>query len=65
MQALSQRDLAVKAGLSLATINRVEKGLHKPSPKTIRKLALALNTSPETLLSRQLRLLKQENEKLI
>lgn len=58
LRALSQRDLAGKAGLSLATINRAEKGLHKPSPKTLRRLAKALHTTPEILLSHQLQLLE-------
>ncbi len=56
LKALSQRDLATKSGISLATINRVEKGVHKPSPRTIRKLAQALDTSPEVLIAQQLKM---------
>lgn len=58
LRALSQRDLADKAGVSLATINRAERGLHKPSPKTIRRLAKALDVTPEKLLATQLQLLE-------
>jgi len=58
LKALSQRELAAKAGLSLATINRTERGLHKPSPKTVRKLARALGTNPQALLTKQLKLLE-------
>ena len=43
---LSQRDLAEKAGVSYATICRLETGKQKPNFKTIRKLAEALDVHP-------------------
>jgi transcriptional regulator with XRE-family HTH domain len=43
---ISQADLAKESGVSEATINRLEKGLHKPSFKTIRDLAKALGVEP-------------------
>ena len=39
---LSQGELADKAGVTKATVNRLEKELHKPTYRTIRKLAAAL-----------------------
>ncbi len=58
MKALSQRDLAALAGISVTTVNRVETGLRHPIPSTVRKLAQALGVSPDKLLSDQLRLLE-------
>ena len=57
-RALSQSELAAAAGLNIATVNRIEKGHHKPRPGTIRKLAQALRVAPEELLSKQPRLLR-------
>ena len=57
-KALSQRDLAALAGLSVTTVNRVETGLRRPIPSTVRKLAQALGVSPDKLLSDQLRLME-------
>jgi len=58
LRALSQRDLAAKADLNTATVNRIEAGHHKPRPSTIRKLAQVLQVDPAELLSRQTRLLE-------
>lgn len=58
LQALSQRDLANRAQLSLTTICRVENGQCKPMPRTVRKLAKALGVTPDTLLSGQPRLMQ-------
>ncbi len=58
VQALSQRDLALKAKLSVTTINRVETGQCKPMPRTLRKLARALGVTPGQLLSTQPRLIE-------
>jgi len=44
--ALSQRELAAKAGITAATLNRIETGKESPMPKTIRALAAALGVSP-------------------
>ena len=48
-QFISQADLAKKAGLSPAAINRLENGLAKPRWVTIRKLADALGIRPEDI----------------
>jgi transcriptional regulator with XRE-family HTH domain len=46
---LSQRELAKVAGLSPATIFKLENDLAEPHPSTIRKLAKALEVSPSEL----------------
>ncbi len=46
MNYLSQAELARKAGLSTATINRLENGRTKPVFKTIRVLAKSLGVAP-------------------
>ena len=58
LRALSQRELAARAGLSVTTVNRTEVGQRKPMPRTVRKLAEALGVSPEELLSGQYRLIE-------
>ncbi len=58
LRALSQRELAAKAGLSPTTVYRIETGQHKPIPRTLRKLAEALEVRPEELLSEQPRLME-------
>jgi transcriptional regulator with XRE-family HTH domain len=58
LHALSQRELAAQAKLSVTTVNRIETGKHKPMPKTVRKLAGALGVTPEGLLAEQYRLLE-------
>ena len=49
-QFLTQRELAAKAGVGIATIVRVEKGLQSPTFKTIKLLAEALEISPAELV---------------
>ena len=49
-RALSQADLAQKAGVTEATISRLEQPGHSPPrPSTIRKLAAALDIAPHQL----------------
>lgn len=48
---LSQEQLAIDTGLNLRTIQRVESGETVPRGDTLRRLALALNTSPNQLLN--------------
>ena len=55
-KALSQRDLAALANISVSTLNRIETGQRKPMPRTVRKLAEALKVTPEELTSEQHRL---------
>ena len=58
LRALSQRDLAALAKLSVTTVNRIETRQRKPMPRTVRKLAEALGVTPEELLTEQPRLMK-------
>jgi len=58
LRALSQRELAARANLSVTTVNQIEGGQRKPMPRTVRKLAQALEVSPEELLSEQPRLME-------
>ncbi len=52
-KALTQRELAEKSGVALATINRIETGLQKGRISTIRKLAVVLGVDPGELLEEQ------------
>ncbi len=58
LRALSQRELAALAKLSVTTVNRIEIGLRRPMPRTVRKLAEALGVTPEELLAKQPRLME-------
>jgi transcriptional regulator with XRE-family HTH domain len=58
LRALSQRELAARARLSVTTVNRIETMQRRPMPRTIRKLAEALDVTPEELLAEQPRLLE-------
>ena len=55
-KGLTQQDLADKADVDKSTVYRVENLQTQPSPTTIRKLARALDVSPEELQSAQQRL---------
>ena len=52
-KGLTQRDLADKADIDKSTVYRVENLQTTPSPTTIRKLAHALDVTPEELQSAQ------------
>jgi transcriptional regulator with XRE-family HTH domain len=43
---MSQQELAAKSGLTVTTVSRIETDKVKPSVKTIRALALALDYTP-------------------
>jgi transcriptional regulator with XRE-family HTH domain len=58
LRALSQRELAARAKLSITTVNRIETGQRRPIPKTVRKLAEALEVTPEELLAKQPKLME-------
>ncbi|MCH7999847.1 MAG: helix-turn-helix transcriptional regulator [Chloroflexi bacterium] len=47
--ALSQRDLARLAGISVNTVLDLEKSRRRPRPSTRRKLAKALNVAPHEI----------------
>lgn len=49
-QALTQQELANRAGLNLVTINRLERG-YTARPQTIRKIAEALGVTPGELMA--------------
>jgi transcriptional regulator with XRE-family HTH domain len=49
-KVLTQQELADKAGITRATLSRLEAGAENPYPSTIRKLAAALGVEPETLM---------------
>jgi transcriptional regulator with XRE-family HTH domain len=54
MRLLSQRELAERAGLSPTTILKLESGrVDEPHPRTIRKLADALEVDPDELIRRE------------
>ncbi len=48
-RALSQRELAALAGIQQVTVTRLETGSQHPRPRTIRKLAKALDITIEEL----------------
>jgi transcriptional regulator with XRE-family HTH domain len=49
-QALTQRELADKAGIGVNTLNRIELNETEPHMSTIRKLARALSVEPRRLV---------------
>lgn len=49
-RVLSQRELARTAGVTHATVWRLENGFELARPSTVRKLAAALGTEPRELL---------------
>jgi transcriptional regulator with XRE-family HTH domain len=49
-QALTQQELADRAGVNLITINRLERGF-SARPQTIRKIAEALGVEPADLMA--------------
>ena len=49
-RALTQGELAEKAGLTVAALSRIERNNAEPRPTTRRKLAEALGVSPSELI---------------
>lgn len=49
-KALTQEELAQRAGVSRITVARLETGVDEPRPSTTRKLAAALGVEPEALM---------------
>ena len=49
-KALTQQQLADRAGVNRVTIARIEGGKDEPFPTTVRKVADALGVEPEELL---------------
>jgi len=52
-QFLTQRELAEKSGVGVATIARIEKGKRHPTFRTIKRLASALGVKPSELAKRE------------
>ena len=50
-RALTQQELAVRAGVARRTVVALETGPQRPRPGTVRALAAALSTTPERLRS--------------
>lgn len=50
---LTQEELAGRAGIGTATLNRIEKDRVEPHFRTIRKLANALDVDPSELLPKE------------
>jgi transcriptional regulator with XRE-family HTH domain len=51
-RAMSQDDLAEKAGVGKNTVNRLERNHTEPRPSTLRKLARALEVDPAELVGK-------------
>jgi transcriptional regulator with XRE-family HTH domain len=49
-RALTQEELADKAGITVAALSRIERNSAEPRPTTRRKLADALGVQPEELV---------------
>ena len=49
-RALTQEELAAKAGIGKNTVNRIERNQAEPHMSTLRKLAQALGVKPHELL---------------
>ncbi len=47
---LTQRELAERVGVTPGTINRIERGVHRPQLSTVRKLAEALGVHADDLV---------------
>jgi transcriptional regulator with XRE-family HTH domain len=50
LNALTQVELAERAGLTTAAVARIERDEAEPRPSTLRKLAKALNVQPRDLI---------------
>ena len=50
---LTQEELAERAGIGTATLNRIERDRVEPHFRTIRKLAKALDVDPSQLLPKE------------
>jgi len=61
-RALSLTDLSQLTGINRVTINRIENNKQKPMPRTIRKLAEALEVDVELLTTRKAASFRKQNK---
>jgi len=54
-QELSQEELSYKSGLSLRTIQRIENGESIPRGDTLKRLSIALQSTPDDLIDWQIK----------
>ncbi|MDP9478071.1 MAG: helix-turn-helix domain-containing protein [Actinomycetota bacterium] len=50
LSALTQAELASRAGITATALSRIERNEAEPRPSTLRKLATALGVEPSTLI---------------
>lgn len=48
---MTQQDLAEAAGLTVSTVNRIERGIQEPRLSTVKKIASALKVRPLDLMT--------------
>jgi transcriptional regulator with XRE-family HTH domain len=53
LDALTQAELAERAGLTTAAVARIERDEAEPRPSTLRKLARALGVQPRQLIEEE------------
>jgi transcriptional regulator with XRE-family HTH domain len=52
LSALTQEELADRAGITATALSRIERNEAEPRPSTLRKLAAALGVEPRELIRR-------------
>jgi XRE family transcriptional regulator, regulator of sulfur utilization len=52
LSALTQEELADRAGITATALSRIERNEAEPRPSTLRKLAAALGVEPRELIKR-------------
>jgi transcriptional regulator with XRE-family HTH domain len=52
LSALTQEELADRAGITATALSRIERNEAEPRPSTLRKLAAALSVEPRELIRR-------------